>query len=68
MPESQSDDESDSTVAESDDSDDEKESVNESIQSDSEEEMESNFEKLTCHHCEKDHAHIVYLLTCPKCS
>ena len=31
MPESQSDDESDSSVVESDDSDDEKESVNESI-------------------------------------
>ena len=68
MPESQSDDESDSSVVESDDSDDEKESVNESIQSDSDEEMESNSEKLTCHHCEKDHAHIVYLLTCPRCS
>ena len=38
MPESQSDDESDSSVVESDDSDDEKES----IQSDSYEEMESN--------------------------
>ena len=49
MPESQSDDESDSSVVESDDSDDEKESVNESIQSDSDEEMESNSEKLTCH-------------------
>ena len=46
MPESQSDDESDSSVVESDDSDDEKESVNESIQSDSDEEMESNSEKL----------------------
>ena len=59
MPESQSDDESDFSVVESDDSDDEKESVNESIQSDeniqsdSDEEMESNSEKLTCHHCEK---------------
>ena len=42
MPESQSDDESDSSVVEPDDSDDEKESVNESIQSDSDEEMESN--------------------------
>ena len=63
MPESQSDDESDSSVVESDDSDDKKESVNESIQSDSHEVMESNSEKLTCHHCEKDHAHIVYLLT-----
>ena len=68
MPESQSDDESDSSVVESDDSDDEKESVNERIQSDSDEEMESNSKKLTCHHCEKDHAHIVYLLTCPRCS
>ena len=58
MPESQSDDGSDSSVAESDDSDDEKESVNESIQCDSDEEMESNSEKLTCHHCEKDHAHM----------
>ena len=55
MPESQSDDESNSSVVESDNSDDEKESVNESIQSDSDEEMESNSEKLTCHHCEKDH-------------
>ena len=63
MPESQSDDESDSSVVESDDSDDKKESVNESIQSDSDEVMESNSEKLTCPHCEKDHAHIVYLLT-----
>ena len=34
MPESQSDDERDSSVVESDNSDDEKESVNESIQSD----------------------------------
>ena len=68
MPESQSDDESDSSVVESDDSDDEKESVNESIQSDSDEEMGSNSEKLTCHHCEKGHAHIVYLLACPRCS
>ena len=23
---------------------------------------------MTCHHCEKDHAYIVYLLTCPRCS
>ena len=42
IPESQSDDESDSSVVESDDSDDEKETVNECIQSDSDEEMESN--------------------------
>ena len=55
-------------VVESDNSDDKKESVNESIQSDSDEEMESNSEKLTCHHCEKDNSNIVYLLACPKCS
>ena len=30
--------------------------------------MESNSEKLTCHHCEKDNSHIAYLLTCPGCS
>ena len=45
MPESQSEDESNSSGVESDNSDDEKESVNESIQSDSDEEMESNSEK-----------------------
>ena len=50
IPESQSDDENDSSEAEYDNSDDEKESVNESIQSHSDEEMESNSEKLTCHH------------------
>ena len=54
MPESQSDDESDSSVLECDNSDDEKESVNESIQSDSDEEMESNSEPLrkrSCSYC-----------------
>ena len=45
MPESQSDDESDSGGVESDRSDDEKESGNEGIQSDSDEEMERNSEK-----------------------
>ena len=52
MPESQSDDESDCSVVESDNSDDEKESVNDSIQSDSDEEMEGSPEKLSCDHFE----------------
>ena len=50
MPESQSDDESDSSVVESDNSDDEKESVNKSIQSDSDEEMENNSIARNCGH------------------
>ena len=58
-PESQSDDQSDSSGVESDNSDDKKESVNESIQSDSDEEMESNSEKVTCHRCEKDKMFVV---------
>ena len=52
MPESQIEDESDSSDAESDKSDDD--NVNKTIQSYSDEEMESNSEKLTCDHCEKE--------------
>ena len=52
MPESQIKDESNSSDAGSDKSDDD--NVNKSIQSYSDEEMESNSEKLTCDHCEKE--------------